>query len=400
MATVQSSINTLRTEMTELKSKVSSLGQQHQQVSEAEHSRIHDPAPQVTDNQPRAILDHHEKPPTISGAGDEIATSTTLLKEPKVVVPEPREALQHQIQANKTEIDENGQLQPDYDQLKTELEKLKYKTLVADYPVIGAYDGNGEQSVDREYRKLNTNGSYPWARDGIPAGFTSLYLKNSSPMHASIDIQQKQVTVRATKSGLLDRAGCIWLGVKEYDPDFQCGLVVSNGQEMVAKSDQAIVFNRPYNAAPKIVVWLKSFQLNLTTRRNLWAHPTDISAKGFTLCVNGLRNKDESAKVTWVAYTPGKSAVVSGSIEITDIGCNPCRALKVSKTGSIAFDTEDFLVPPRVMMAMNRIDVERRHDLRFELKTDDITIAGMKWNLDYWADTPPGPVGASFIALG
>jgi len=98
-----------------------------------------------------------------------------------------------------------------------------------------------------------------------------------------------------------------------------------------------------------------------------------------------------------LAYPAAKAGVFSGNIctkELDD--------LKDPHTCSCNADCGNniFTSPPRVLLALNSFEIDRRYNLRVNVRADSITRTGMTWHIDSWADTVLYAAGRSFIALG
>jgi hypothetical protein len=59
----------------------------------------------------------------------------------------------------------------------------------------------------------------------------------------------------------------------------------------------------------------------------------------------------------------------------------------------------EFRRPPKVFMALNALDVEKKANLRVRVSATDITKTGMTWHLDSWFDTVLYMEGAAYIAF-
>lgn len=402
----------LAAEVAELKSTIATMNQERQQTVATDTPTVGDTTPLSTNEQPTvpavemersasAIeLDHDPEATALENCRSENTALQLSNDQLKLELDDAKSALSDQRQLAARELSYKNDLKAAHDAISKELKELKYRTLVAEYPVIGVFNGNGQEGSPR-YTTVSTTAHFPKNKTATPLGFTSLYLKNFTPMDVgirvqSVDHESHLVSITAGSTGALDNAGCTWFGVKDNDPDFQSGSHTMHGIVSFA----AIVFPRPYAEPPQVVAWLTGINVGLGIRRNVWTFPLKVTATGTEIYITGPVASTDVVTVSWVACRTGKTAVVTGSIRISNLDPCQCGASNTRKTGSVAFNTDDFVLPPRVIIAMNGIDIERRHDLRFALKTLDITTKGMKWQLDYWSTTAPGPVGFSYIALG
>lgn len=100
-----------------------------------------------------------------------------------------------------------------------------------------------------------------------------------------------------------------------------------------------------------------------------------------------------SGTATWVAYTASNPGVCSGSFT-TDLA-RP----RTSHSGYESFGKGVFESCPRVAVALNRIDMSCSSFLRLLVKTDELSVRGMRWQLEGWLNTAVNSAGASYIAL-
>lgn len=155
-----------------------------------------------------------------------------------------------------------------------------------------------------------------------------------------------------------------------------------------------IVFSRQYDLLPCVVVWLTGFEMRSQKYWRVKCYATDITETGFTI---HLDTWDDtvlcSGTATWVAYTAGKPGVCSGSFNTGISG--PQR----SHTENEEFEKGVFATCPRVIMALNMMDISCFQFLRVRVRVSEVSVERMRWHLEGWVDTYIKAAGASNIAM-
>lgn len=202
---------------------------------------------------------------------------------------------------------------------------------------------------------------------------------------------------------LLRDVGCTWLEVPTNDPDFQTGTyaTIEDHSHLNPQSihTRVITFPRAYLSSPRVVVWLNLLDLPVNLNRCLKAYETNVTATGFTMHIDTWADSVlYYATASWVAYPANKPNTSSGRFAISDT--RPAKCPQLYNSGYVDFGKDVFTSPPRVMLAINTIDIDKSQDLRLAVKASSINAAGMTWHLDSWDDTILYNAGASYIAFG
>lgn len=161
-----------------------------------------------------------------------------------------------------------------------------------------------------------------------------------------------------------------------------------------------VTFRYPYSALPDVVVWLTSFDMGRGSEWRIRTYATDITTTGFKICINTWGSTILlSAAVSWVAYPAGKAGVSSGRISTNDM--RPMLTPQPYNSGYVKFRDGAFPrdITPRVLIAINSLDIKSNGGLRLETKASSISAAGMTWHLNSWADTTLYFAAANYIAL-
>lgn len=87
---------------------------------------------------------------------------------------------------------------------------------------------------------------------------------------------------------------------------------------------------------------------------------------------------------------------MSGSFNTMDV--RPWYIPKTKNKGTAEFQ-QLFKSIPRVLAAINWLDISNRTNLRLKLEIGDVGVKGLTWQLDAWDDTILYSAGASYIAI-
>lgn len=191
-------------------------------------------------------------------------------------------------------------------------------------------------------------------------------------------------------------AGCITLRADSDDPDFHIGQFQASGVK--PKASAQIQFERVFSSPPQVVVWLNILDMEKGKNWRVNATATDITAKGFTV---NLETWDDTilynASASWIAYPSDKEGVASGTYSTYDSrssGDNPPL-----NSGRVNFPPGRFARTPKVLVALNNLDFDARHNLRIKLGADSVSPDGFDWHIDSWDDTIMYAGGVSWLAL-
>ncbi|KAL8404171.1 hypothetical protein RB594_009147 [Gaeumannomyces avenae] len=198
-------------------------------------------------------------------------------------------------------------------------------------------------------------------------------------------------------------AGCTWFTASQSrDPDFQVGEFSTHDDHAWDKpqpnTPRRISFERPYHAPPKVVVWLNQLDMAHDKNWRVMATATDVDAKGFTLHLDTWSNTTlYAAKAAWIAYPADKAGVASGSYSTEDV--RPWDKPQLENAGKANFPAGAFRDTPKVLIALNSLDIDCGKNLRLKLSADSVSKDGMTWHIDSWYDTKLYMAAASYIAF-
>lgn len=234
---------------------------------------------------------------------------------------------------------------------------------------------------------------------------------------------------------MLFNAACTWLEVEADDPHFQFGSYSTQEHHLAKKPVRAnshlIVFARPYDTPPCVIIWLASFDIPSNNHWRIRTYASEITATGFRIHIDTWGDTVlNSGGATWVAYTADMPDICSGSFSSADnqsllsnepqakgytvAGSNMsgkwCNSgfdasssgsgrSKRCHTGHQAFPRGLFTAFPSVIVALSELDVNCCRFLRVRVKTSELSVDGMNWQLEGWVDTDIDSAGASYIAM-
>jgi hypothetical protein len=242
----------------------------------------------------------------------------------------------------------------------------------------------------------------------IAMGLTELDVANSANLRIAASSSGVAGTgftasLNAWADTVLYSAGCTWLEVPPGDPDFQIGQFNTQDDhpwnQPKQQTSRRISFAPPYaGGVPNVVVWLNELDMANSANARVTAYVTDVDTQGFTVHIDTWADSTlYSGGITWIAYPADKSGVISGTFNTQDV--RPWNQPRADTSATIAFPGGGFTAPPRVLVALNTLDVDHGANLRIVASASDITAGGMTWHLDSWADTTLYSAGAAYIAI-
>lgn len=124
---------------------------------------------------------------------------------------------------------------------------------------------------------------------------------------------------------------------------------------------------------------------------------TDVTEKKFVIHIDTWDDSIlNSATATWVAYPTGMANVSSGSYRTN---YPPNHPLPHDTSERVNFDNGVFTTVPRVLVALNSINIDCSQDLRLKVYSTHVTRTGMAVHVDNWANSIVYNTGVSYIAL-
>ena len=197
-------------------------------------------------------------------------------------------------------------------------------------------------------------------------------------------------------------AGCTWLEVAANDPDYQIGQFSTTDDHPWDKpqkeTSRNITFPRAYASPPKVIVWLNGLDMANDKNWRINATATNIATTGFTIHLDTWADTVMySASAAWIAYPADKANVTSGTYNTQDV--RPWNNPRIDNSGRVDFPAGALAGSPKVLIALNSLDVDCGNYLRLKLSADCVSKTGMNWHIDSWFNTILYSAGASYIAF-
>jgi len=240
----------------------------------------------------------------------------------------------------------------------------------------------------------------------LPIGLNMLNVGNTSFVrihsHASnVKNDRFNINVNTWADTKLYEGGCTWLEIGENNTDFQFGtfntLEDYSWDDPQTHHTRLITFPRPYSAPPRMVVWLTVLEMRNTSDWRVKTYETNVTKTGFTIHIESLGDSVLNfGTATWVAYPADRPGISSGRCSTLDT--RPPDHPQLYNCGYVNFGNI-FAAPPRVLLAINSLEISSKNCLRLKTNASNISATGMIWHIDSWDDTILYSAGASYIAV-
>ncbi|KAG8977415.1 hypothetical protein FRC05_001813 [Tulasnella sp. 425] len=241
----------------------------------------------------------------------------------------------------------------------------------------------------------------------IPLGITEADIKTGANARIraytdNVDTQKFTAHIDTWADSTLGSAEINYLIVKPADLDFQSGEFSTEEDHPSTnpqrETSRRINFDRPFVTPPKVIAFLKGWDMGGGTSSRLRTKVLNIDAKGFTIRIETWGNTTLfSAVAGWVAYPEDKEHIYSGTVSTSDVRIwqNP----QEHTNNFVVFQDTQFLSKPSIFFAINGIDIGNGENLRIRTYVDDVSTDGMRWHIDSWGDTRLWSAGISYIAF-
>lgn len=196
-----------------------------------------------------------------------------------------------------------------------------------------------------------------------------------------------------------------WLAVSTLHEDIQCG-TFETLEDRPADSPQTkytrrIQFEHPYDAPPKVVVWLHHIAVDSADHHlRIKATTSNMARDGFDLHVETWDDsKLWSAGVSWLAHSASRTDIASGTYSTSDI--RPPKDPQKTTSGHVSFDKgTSFRHAPTVFVALSALSMSKECNTRLSsLATRNVTNTGMDWSISTWDNSILYFADASFVAF-
>jgi len=207
-----------------------------------------------------------------------------------------------------------------------------------------------------------------------------------------------KVHLDAVADTVLYSAGCTWLDVCKQDRDFQYGeYLAGQSTPNAGKPSVQIKFDRPYAEIPKVLVWLKHLDVDNRANCRVKAEVADITKEGFKLTLDAWADTVMyGATAVWIAHPSTRSNITSGNFDTTEI--RPWNEPRNKNSKAVTFDKK-FERVPRVLVALNYVNMSNSRNLRIKAFASGVTEKGMELSVDSWDDSILYSGGAAWLAI-
>lgn len=195
-----------------------------------------------------------------------------------------------------------------------------------------------------------------------------------------------------------------WLVLPFADPDLQHGTFDRSWIQLhyvpSTSLTSRVTFERPYDATPKVVLWLHHVHMDSSDDRiRIAVYMKDVSREGFALHVDTWDGSQIlEVGVSWLAHSVSRAGFASGTYDTQDV--HPDTEPREKTSGHVGFGDAQFARrPTSVFTTLHRLDISKATTPRLALSTDNITETGMDWHIDTWWDSTLYAASASFIAF-
>lgn len=260
-----------------------------------------------------------------------------------------------------------------------------------------AHQTSSSQSFSR---KFNTPPS-------MAVGLNWLDVANKANLRAKayvddVKVDSAVVHIDSWADTTLYSAGCTWFRAAADDPEIQIGqystLDDHPWNRPQAKTCSQIKFKSAYAGTPKVVVWLNQLDTSNGANCRVKATATNVSNSGFTINLDSWADTVlYTATASWIAFPADKPGITGGSYSTNDV--RPWNQPQLLNSGRVEFPAGKFQRTPKVLIALDSLDVDRNSNLRVKVAADSVSGDGMNWHIDGWADTVLYSAGASYLAF-
>ncbi|CAE7160993.1 unnamed protein product [Rhizoctonia solani] len=181
---------------------------------------------------------------------------------------------------------------------------------------------------------------------------------------------------------LMYSTGCTWLA-HFNDRAFQSGVAGVDPTQEYTTVD--VTFKDEYASTPKLVCWLRAFDVDKNGDWRIDVSATDVTTKGCKLKFRVWGStKAYWIEASWIAHPSDRSDIESGLFDTQEK--RPWEKPQHEHQKQVTF-SKPFTRPPRVYYAISRIDETNKGNLRAKSTVTDTTAKGMTIHLDSWNDT-------------
>ena len=248
---------------------------------------------------------------------------------------------------------------------------------------------------DHMFIKISPNFATPPA---IMLGLSSLEVDRGggARVNASVENIHKHIFgahIRSWGGTVLYRAGCTWLAMPSGHSSFQFGSFCTwenptwKPEEYVTHRE--VVFPHPYEAPPKVVLWLNRFDFCYKRNEHIMTFATDVTRTGFTAHINTWGDTMlYAAGISWFAYPDGYPGVCSGTV-LPEKGTS----------GVVEFEKRFINTPATVLVGLSKLESDKKSRCSFNIIAEAVSEIGMGIRVECFGDTVLHSAGVAYIAI-
>lgn len=279
------------------------------------------------------------------------------------------------------------------------------------YPSIGGFHtkeitptGRCEKNTTKRYNIANTHLARPQLAIALNGIDIDRNRGNPRIICTEGNVGEKcmDVYISTWSDTCLYWASCTWLEMLNDHPGFQQGTYSISSQrpwsEPTSKNNMRIKFARKFNSPPKVVCFLKGFDLDKRRNWRVKTYATEVTAEGFRIHIDAWGDTIlHGGEATWVAYESSLPGIVSGTASTTEQ--RPPEEPQKYNTGFVEFEEGIFKTKPRAFVGIQSFDIGRQHHMRLKVQPYKVNRLGMAWKADCWLDNNLYSAGISYIVM-
>lgn len=164
------------------------------------------------------------------------------------------------------------------------------------------------------------------------------------------------------------------------------------------ETSRRINFAYPFVTPPKVISFISELDMGNDANFRAKTYVTDIDTNGFTIHLDTWGDtKLYSLEAQWVAYPEDRPNTFSTTFNTQDV--RPWQNPQLETNKTINFGGLQFHHQPKVFVAFNELDIDKKANLRLRTYVDEVTTTGAKWHVDGWADTVVYSGGGVLLAF-
>ncbi|KAG0128486.1 hypothetical protein HOY82DRAFT_592817 [Tuber indicum] len=272
---------------------------------------------------------------------------------------------------------------------------------------------NTRDAPGRDTHSLETSQIIPFAKPFVSSPklpFGLNYFDISTHTNIRVAATTSDITKESFKVSInswgdthLVSAGISWLEVSPGHLEYQSGEFSTQqdhpSDKPQTETSRRIIFDRPFPSPPKVIVFLRQFDMARNPYCRVVTKVSGIDASGFTIHINTWADSIlYSTTAGWIAYPEDREHVFSCTASTEDIR-HWTRPAQLKHSKRIDFGGPKFWKTPNIFMAINQLDFSCKSYMRIKVEAKDVTQTGLTWHIDSWLDPLMVRAGVSILAV-